>query len=144
VGLIAAAHKEIAELHAFFESWLGGDCANDDGTYGRFESALETEFTLTGPDGQSTPAAELLALLRVAHGSRPGLKLWTRDVQARPLGATHVLVTYEEWQRQQAGERGRRSSAVLVEAAQAPGGLRWCHVHETWLAEQARSLPGEG
>jgi hypothetical protein len=50
------------------------------------------------------------------------------------------LCTYEEWQTDRHGdgvETGRLSTVLFREAPDAPGGVAWLHVHETWL-------PGHG
>lgn len=54
-------------------------------------------------------------------------------MRLRQLSAKHVLVTYEEWQRHALAsmppDNGRLSTALF----DCADGLRWLHVHETWL-----------
>lgn len=130
---------EIEALHRFFEGWLAGRLPASEDAFVRLTAALAPGFRLVGPDGRVAERGALLDRLRAAHGAEPdGLRIWIERVRARPLGAELALVLYEEWQeRPGAPARGRQSSALFQEEADAPGGVAWLHVHETWLPEGA-------
>ena len=75
----------------------------------------------------------LLAGLRSAHGTRPGARIWTTNVQLHQQNGDLTLLSYQEWQ-VIAGVQTRRQSSVLFGArASAPNGIEWLHLHETWL-----------
>jgi hypothetical protein len=128
---------EIEALHAFFEAWFTGVLPDDDSHFARCGEALAPGFTIISPDGRCTGRTDLLVTLRAAHGSHaPGTFLIrVDDVRVRALPGGLVLATYEEWQESAVARRGRLSSALLGDHADAPGGLTWLHVHETWLSE---------
>ena len=132
---MAAARLEIVELHRFFEGWLGGTLAADESSFTRLTSALAEDFEMVSPEGRLVARAELLEELRGAAGGQPGLCIWTEDESPRVVGQGLVLVTYQEWRSLPNGEpRGRVCTALLRVRADAPGGLEWLTVHETWRA----------
>ena len=57
-----------------------------------------------------------------------------RDTDNMLASSDITLVTYEEWQDEGSGERGRISSALFRSRVGTPNGLEWLHVHETWLS----------
>ncbi len=132
-----ACLREIGELHRFFEAWFAGSVPDDDETYARFADVLAPDFEIIGPDGVRTRRDALLVKLRAAHGSArgSGMRIWTRNEESRAFDDRHWIATYEEWQEREEGPRGRTSSAVFRRAKDAPNGLEWVHVHETWLAD---------
>ena len=44
-----------------------------------------------------------------------------------------VLATYEEWQEIDSQESSRVSTVLFHKAPNTPNGLRWLHVHGTWM-----------
>jgi hypothetical protein len=48
-----------------------------------------------------------------------------------------LLVTYEEWQQSGDQTTARLSTALFRDKPDAPNGLEWLHVHETWLPDRA-------
>ena len=44
-----------------------------------------------------------------------------------------VLAVYQEWQDTEDETTARQSSALFAIDSDAPGGLRWLWVHETWM-----------
>lgn len=139
--LAADAIAEVEALHAFFEAWFLGRIGDDDASFARLGRALAEDFTMITPDGATIGRAQVLGGLRTMHGahggSNPPFRIEIREARARPLGADACLVTYEEWQTLEGAVRRRASTAVLARRADAPDGLRWLHVHETWLPRDA-------
>lgn len=116
---------EVEELHRFFEQWLGGETED----FARADRVLAPTFTIIGPGGNLRTREELVRGLLEVQGKRP-VKIEVRNLVERPLGDGFVLATYEEWQ----DGKGRISTALLRAREDAPNGLEWLHVHETWLA----------
>ncbi len=128
--------REVVQLHQFFEQWLTGRTERSEAVLDRLASALAEDFEIVSPSGTRSDRTRLLRTLGAAHGSHrsQGLRIWVENVRGRALADGLYLATYEEWQ--QVGEqapRGRLSTAVFQRAPDAPGGVRWLHVHETWL-----------
>lgn len=137
-------HAEIVELHDFFQGWLGGTLPATDAVYARLSATQAPEFVIVTPSGELIPSEQLLAQLRAAHGSRPGLRMWIENAELRFTQGGLTVATYEEWQRHADGTvTGRLSTVVFRDQPGTPNGLAWVHVHETWLPEavQQRERP---
>lgn len=135
--LRAAIQEEIEALHALFVAWFTGSAEPIDEDFRAIEDALDTPFVLISPSGRLQKRDALLQSLRKAHGCFQGsdFTIWIKDVRLQHLRGGTILATYEEWQRHKGKERGRLSSALFVQEEETPRGLRWLHVHETWLPE---------
>jgi hypothetical protein len=124
----AAFETEVRELHLFFERWFAG-------TAGRAEvrrlDVLDESFHMIGPDGRLQDVGEVRSAIENAYGHRPML-IEIRNVRAHPSAP---VGTYEEWQTIDGELTGRISSAVMAIDRSAPNGLRWMHLHETWLPD---------
>jgi hypothetical protein len=92
---------------------------------------LASYFVMIGPDGRSSNVKQVRAFVEAAYGRRPtGFRI--RNVAVQP----HAPVgTYEEWQTVDGDAQGRISTAVMMPDPRMPNGLRWVHLHETWLAD---------
>ena len=133
--LASSALQDVVELHAFFEAWLGGAAPKSEAAFARLEDALAPSFTMVAPDGQRLGRDEVVASLRMAHGSRAGVRfrIGVQDAEALFLAPPVVTVGYIEEQEANGQVTRRRSTAVL--AARAGGGRTlWHALHETWIA----------
>ena len=132
---------EVIELHRFFEDWFGGYCENSEEIFAeRLLCRMHEDFNIVLPGGIMIYGAHFWPEFRKLYGSNPDFHISIRAVQQHPLaGGSVYLVTYEEWQRNalqsQPQDNGRLSSAVFVDAEDAPNGVKWFHVHETWLPD---------
>ena len=135
----SACQAEILELHQFFEDWFAGRLEPSATAFERCRRVLPPDFTLINPDGVRTDQPELLERLQSAHGSARDTYFHIRidEVSSRPLGADLHLVTYQEWQDTDEFVTARWSTAIMKEDAEAPNGLVWLHVQETWIATDA-------
>ena len=137
--LIDASRREIIELHQFFDDWFVGRIEQTDEVFDRFAGVMAPDFTIVSPDGHLTERAPLVDRLWGAHGFQRGqdstFGIRVEKVTVRPVGDGLYLATYEEWQKSGAGDRGRQSSTLLRRADDAPNGLEWLYVHETWLPD---------
>ncbi len=128
VDLRAAAATEIEELHVEFERWFSGESDSLD----RVERVLADHFTMVPPSGETVHRADLIAGLKMAKGAVQ-LDIEIRNPTIRWEGADGLLVSYEEWQTTTEKSNGRQSTVLFVPDADAPNGLKWVHVHETWI-----------
>ena len=130
----AACCREIIDLHTFFQGWLDGSLSNNAAVFARFAAATDPRFTLIGPDGSQAGFAATAAWIQAAHGARPGFRLWTTDHTLLHQAGECAVTTYREWQFLAGVTTVRISTAVFRPAPDAPHGVAWLHVHETWLA----------
>ena len=126
--LAAAIERTIVELHAVFEQWFRAE--RDD--IARVHETLHDAFTFITPQGACVDRASLMANLATARGARM-LRIRVRDVRVLWVGADTAVATYEEWHDHDAYTTGRASTAVFAIDADAPHGVRWRHLHETWI-----------
>ncbi|NQW12500.1 MAG: hypothetical protein HQ481_21760 [Alphaproteobacteria bacterium] len=136
--------REIAELHVFFVDWFTGACADDDAIFdARFTSRFDANALYVMPGGDVHAFASFAAKFQAAHGSNPNFGIHIRSVRSRALGEEQVLALYEELQRgakaSEHAENARLTTAVFRQDATMPNGLKWLHLHETWLPEDARA-----
>ena len=126
--------REVTELHRFFEDWFCGRCTD----FARAEAALAPDFVQISPRGETNDRAALLAGLRDAAGCRrdDDFEIRIEDLTVRVVEFGLALVTYREWQRLGAREAGRFSTALFRVERDAPCGVQWLHLHETWLPDE--------
>ncbi|MHC5114165.1 MAG: DUF4440 domain-containing protein [Planctomycetota bacterium] len=127
-----AWQREIEDLHRVFEAWLGGSVPEDDASFAPIESALTPEFTFVDPHGRHCPRSEVVGKLRSAHGGRPGLVIRIEAPRLLHEEGKLTLASYEEHQEDHGGARAIVSTVLFRERADAPNGVEWLHVHETW------------
>ena len=129
--------EEVEALHRFFEGWFVGTLERSDEVFRELPAALGEGFTIIGPTGRLVEREKLLTELRRAHGAwQPlGGRIWIENFELRQSVENLYVVTYEEWQQQGGSETSRLSTALLARSYAAPRGLRWLHVHETWLPD---------
>ena len=137
-GPLDRCAREIRALHRFFEGWLSGRLSDTGEAFRRLDRALAADFSLIHPSGEERSRTDIVAGLRRAHGQRPGLTIEIRDVRLRAAGDELLAATYEEWQFDEETNDGRLSTVLFARDEEGPNGLRWVHVHETWL-----QTPGE-
>ena len=130
--------QEVIDLHRFFEDWFGGYCENNEAVFA--ERLLNEDFVIVMPAGIMLNGADLWPEFRKLYGTNPDFHISIRDVKQKPSISDSVYtVTYQEWQRNARQSKpennGRLSSAVFVADEQAPNGIKWFHVHETWLPD---------
>lgn len=133
-----AVSAEIVALHAFFVSWFGGHEPNPGSNFEQgLALRLDNDFVLIQPGGETLTRDALLAAIRTGHGSNPDFRIAIREVTLRRRFNEHVLVTYEEWQRNAKASRPSDNARVATVLFQTDADrLRWLHVHETWLPRE--------
>jgi len=138
--LLDRCTREICDLHDFFQGWFRGSISESAATFQRFTGVLDEQFTIINPAGLLTARPALLDALRGAYHKQSGIRIWTQNYQLRQQIGAVTLCTYEEWQEiptQTATKTTARISSVLFrQADDAPNGLVWLHVHESWIDAQ--------
>jgi len=133
--VVRAALREVTDLHAFFEAWLGGTVADTDAVFSRVERALGATFTMVSPGGARLRRPEVIGWLRGAHGSRSEqgpFRIAAVEPELLLLRPPLVVVGYVEEQAA-GGEVTRRRSTAVFEASEGEEGVRWLALHETWI-----------
>ncbi len=134
----AQIQAEVIQLHEFFVDWFNATCVQTDEYYhANFESRFVDEFEIIMPSGQLFTTEMLFSQLREVYGSSTQFKIQIRNVQTRDVSSDLIVTTYEEWQKNalnsEPADNGRISSGLLKKDDAAPNGVRWLHLHETWL-----------
>ena len=134
--LDATCDAEIHALHHAFEAWFDGRSSPAD--FARIEQALDADFVMIDPRGARLARHDLLEGLRSLHASQEvgALRLHVTDVQLVRLDHDLRLARYVEHHEGLRASQ-RRSTALFRRDARAPGGVRWLHVHETWIEGHA-------
>jgi hypothetical protein len=131
--LEGAGVAAVESLHRFFEAWLAGRIDDAPAALVPVEEALSPDFTIVTPAGRRLEVAPLLAYLIESRGKRgASFRIEIRGARARVITPDVVIVSYEEWQMEDATWTGWSSTAVL----RSRGGGRplvWESVHETSL-----------
>lgn len=128
--LAQAAAREVVELHAFFVEAFTG--RNRD--FGRAERALAPDMLMVTPDGVRVERAQIMAGLLNAK-ARDDFRITIRDIEPVSESERGVLLQYVEEQYRD-GETSLRVSVALFEAApEAPCGVVWRYLQETWITD---------
>ena len=135
--LVDLAIRECVELHAFFLAWL----SPHNGTKldpQRFERAFDPAFRLVGPDGGVRDRAAIVGWLHdLKEGRGADFRMEVSDFNAVWQQGDAILLEYVETQYLQGKTTQRQSTALLKRAPDAPAGMVWVHLQETWLQAAA-------
>ncbi|MEM7092841.1 MAG: DUF4440 domain-containing protein [Actinomycetota bacterium] len=123
-------HREIVELHQFFEDLFLGKTESID----RAEQALDADFTMAGPYGAVADRSTVLAQLQagIAHTQQLTISV----PHAQLLIETDDLVVAEYIEvHDLRGDRTneRRTTVIFRKDPEAPNGVRWARAQETFI-----------
>ena len=127
--LAAAAARELVELHAFFEQLFTGRSRD----FSRCERAFSPRLEMVTPDGQLVTRAEIVERLKRAKARE--LRITIRDIAAVREDAESVLLRYIEEQYRDRETTRRLSIALFETAKDAPLGVVWRYLQETWIED---------
>lgn len=125
--------QEILDFHHFFEEWFAGRLPNSDEAFARAMVAVGEAFALVSPNGRLTDRHTLMCGLRGEHNGRSQFRIWIENFQLQQQHSDIAIATYEEWQKIGDAISSRLSTAVFQQDPAAPNGVKWLHVHETWI-----------
>lgn len=127
------AIREVVELHEFFRAWLRPHNGSQLDP-GRFERAFDPGFRLVGPDGGVRDRAAIVAWLHdLKEGRGADFRMEVSDFRQVWSEGDAILLEYVETQYLQGKTTQRQSTALLRRAPDAPLGIAWVHLQETWL-----------
>jgi hypothetical protein len=124
--------KELDDIHVEIQALFDGSA--DDGALQRIVARFAPQFSLVMPSGAALDRAGVHEIFAKLRGARPGSQITIRDKEIVAEYPTGAVVTYREYQRDNAGNANvRRSTAVMDLDAQ--GKVTWRHLQETFCAE---------
>ncbi|MFC7134612.1 MULTISPECIES: hypothetical protein [Salinibaculum] len=131
---LADCRDEIERLHEFFVAWYTGET----GDFEPMAAAIGSDFEMVSPDGDRIGQEAVLEMVRETHDAYdPGeFDIDIRNVEMVDAGDGYAVPRYEEWQTTPEGENGRLSTALFHTDTEAPAGLSWVTVHETWVERE--------
>jgi hypothetical protein len=132
--LAAKAVREIHSLHSAFENLFTGRSRD----LTRCVQSLATDFSMIAPDGARLDRTAALAALKAASAGAD-FRILIKDVRPIWEAGDSVLLQYVEEQYRDRRTTWRVSTALLTAEAQAPCGVVWRYLHETWMR---RASPG--
>ena len=132
MDLIARAQSEVIKRHEFFVEWFTGRAAEDDLAISL--RAFAPDMVMIEPDSNTIGTEEIVAMITSARGKRPAdFEIRVELIAARQISQGVALVVYDEHQVIDGQKSARRSSAVFSADADAPEGVVWRQLQETWI-----------
>ncbi|MGI9301548.1 MAG: hypothetical protein ACR2RB_02420 [Gammaproteobacteria bacterium] len=122
--------QEIEDLHMFFIGWFSGAILATDFDVG-FLARFGPDFRLIPPAGSILTLDELAASVRKGYGTNPDFRIAIRNVTVRRVLDSHILATYEEWQRNALASTPPENARIATVLFDHSEPLRWLHIHET-------------
>jgi hypothetical protein len=126
--LAHAAAEEVVALHAAFVGLFTGRSRD----FSRCEAVLAEDFRMVTPQGMWLEREAVLAGLRSAR-ARPDFRIEILDIRPVWEQGEWVLLQYVEQQYRDGLTTRRRSTALFRAFAEAPCGVVWRYLHETWM-----------
>jgi type 2A phosphatase activator TIP41 len=135
-----ACRNEIERLHAFFVQWFTGAICKEE-----FSDAVFSEnMCRIDPFGTMVNRSQLIQTLLEAYACHEGRQFSIEIRNPRLVWNQEqtCLMTYEEWQLLDGESKSRRSTALFQSKEEAPCGVEWVHLQETWMnAEESTVTP---
>jgi len=135
MDLISRAKAEVINRHQFFVEWFTGRAAEAE-----LEMSLRAfapDMMMIEPDAATIGPADIKAMITSARGKRPAdFEIRVELVAARQIGDDVALVIYDEHQVIDGEKTARRSSAVFTADPDAPEGVVWRQLQETWITTE--------
>ena len=130
--LIARAQAEVIKRHDFFVEWFTGRASEDELAISI--RAFAPDMVMIEPDSNTIGTEEIVAMITGARGKRPAdFEIRVDMITARQISEDIALVVYDEHQVIDGQKSARRSSAVFSADADAPEGVVWRQLQETWI-----------
>jgi uncharacterized protein (TIGR02246 family) len=132
VDLIACAQAEVVNRHHFFVEWFTGRASEAE--LSSSLRAFAPDMVMIEPDSNTIGTDEIVAMVTNARGKRPAdFEIRVELIAARQIGDDIALVIYDEHQVIDGEKSARRSSAVFSADPDAPEGVVWRQLQETWI-----------
>jgi hypothetical protein len=130
----ARAEREVGEVEAFLQAWIGGSVDDSPATFARFGDVLAPGFHIIPPIGYDPLDRHgIIEYMLRQHGTDPATTRWVENARTGYVGNGVAVVVYEEWQVRDGERKGSIISAFFREASNTPNGVQWTHIHETTI-----------
>ncbi|VVT27419.1 hypothetical protein [Hoeflea sp. EC-HK425] len=130
--LITRAQAEVVNRHHFFVEWFTGRAGEAE-----LEASLRAfapDMVMIEPDANTIGRDDVVVMISNARGKRPAdFEIRVDLISARLIDSDTVAVVYDEHQVIAGEKSARRSSAVFSADPEAPEGVVWRHLQETWI-----------
>ncbi len=130
--LITRAQAEVVNRHRFFVEWFTGRAGEAE-----LEASLRAfapDMVMIEPDANTIGRDDVVVMISNARGKRPAdFEIRVDLISARLIDSDTVAVVYDEHQVIAGEKSARRSSAVFSADPEAPEGVVWRHLQETWI-----------
>ncbi len=133
LSLVDRAAKEVVDLHQYFQQWFRGDIANDAANQARFMDSFDPLCELVAPNGDIDAISALSKRFLAAWKRFPDAKVWTSSFVPITVMPDQVLVKYREWREIDGETTVRMTTCLFSRDDNAPNGVKWTYIHETWL-----------
>jgi hypothetical protein len=131
--LLNKAEAEVRRRHDFFVAWFTGRAEAEDMALSM--RSFAPDMQRIGPDGGFQTAAEVIKMVENARGVLDGrFEIRIDLLSARLINPDIALLVYNEHQSHVDKRNSRRSTALFSADRQAPEGVVWRHLQETWIA----------
>jgi hypothetical protein len=126
--LSPSAAREVVELHALFVDLFTRRSRD----FSRCDAVFSAKLEMVTPEGRRVTRAQIMEGLKRAR-ARADFRITIHDIRPIREDGESVLLQYIEEQYRD-GETTRRLSIALFEtASQAPLGVVWRYLQETWI-----------
>ena len=131
--LIERARTEVVKRHDFFVEWFTGRATEAE--LATSIRAFAPDMMMIEPDSNTIGTDQIVAMITSARGKRPAdFKISVEFVTSRQISDQIALVVYDEHQVIDGQKSARRSSAVFSADPDAPEGVVWRQLQETWIS----------
>lgn len=121
--------REIEELHQFFEDWFLGN----EPSMQRVEAVFAPAMTFVGPNGHETNRDETVRMIREGRAHTTQLRIATTDHRLLHRADDMLVASYVEHHQLAERSNHRLTTVVFLVEPEAPNGVLWLRVHETWI-----------
>jgi hypothetical protein len=128
--LAAAAGREILQLHAGFVELFTGRSRD----FSRCSKVFAPDMRMVTPEGVRAGRQAIMAALAAARAA-PDFRIAISDISCIWESDNSVLLQYVEQQYRDGGTTRRLSTALFGAKAEAPCGVVWRYLHETWMRD---------
>ena len=142
VEISVRAKQEVHDLHSWFVEYFNGKPNKDDTFDVQFVPRFHPSFAMVTPDGSTgMKFVSLIEAMKGLYNCNPSISIQCRNVETLHVGPNNciVIVRYEEWQKnslnQSKPNNARISTAAFVPEPNAPNGVQWVTLQETWLPD---------
>lgn len=130
--LIERAQAEVIKRHDFFVEWFTGRAEEAD--LQTSIRAFAPDMVMIEPDSNTIGTDQIVSMITSACGKRPtDFEIRVELIAARQIADDVALVVYDEHQVIDGEKSARRSSAVFSADPDAPEGVVWRQLQETWI-----------